>query len=63
MLQFYQNKNFRINFYTFKVDTAPVEEVNRDDKSVHIALSQAKQNSVIINFKPLRLDFYVGKQL
>ena len=63
MLQFYQNKNFRINFYIFKVDTAPVEEVNRDDKSVHLALSQAKQNSVIINFKPLRLDFYVGKQL
>ncbi len=43
------------------MDTAPVEEMNRDDKSVHLALSQAKLNSVIINFKPLRLDFYVGR--
>lgn len=54
---------FEVPLVLQQVDTAAVEEVKRDENSVHLALTQSKENSVLINFKPLRLDFFKGENL
>eukprot|EP00088_Acartia_fossae_P032112 TRINITY_DN3291_c0_g1_i2.p1 TRINITY_DN3291_c0_g1~~TRINITY_DN3291_c0_g1_i2.p1 ORF type:complete len:896 (-),score=202.34 TRINITY_DN3291_c0_g1_i2:157-2844(-) len=54
---------FEVPLVLQQVETAPIEEVSRNENSIQLALKEARDNTVSVNFKPLRLDFFVGENI
>jgi len=56
-------QRFEVPLVLQQVETAPVEEKFRNENSLGLTLKEAKESSVVINFKPFKVDFFKGSTL